>query len=158
MRIQRNLNYVLMIMNLNSTLRGASIPLTRVRLTPSEFATDRRAYSFTRWGNYPIRSRTTGKSVKIRQSKVTWWLISARASLKFYLFSGFSYLLVYWIQCFPLKFTLAWSRGTLCTVFKKGNRKEVMNYWGINIINIMAKLHDMILCSWIKLRFKPVRQ
>ncbi len=51
-----------------------------------------------------------------------------------------------------------WSRAKLCTIFKKGNKNDVRNYRGISIINSMAKLYDMVLCSRLKLWFKPFRE
>ena len=55
-------------------------------------------------------------------------------------------------------YPLAWLRARLCTIFKRGDRKNVANYRGINIINSLAKLYDMVLCSRLKLWFKPFRE
>ena len=52
----------------------------------------------------------------------------------------------------------AWSKAKLFTIFKKGNRRDVKNYRAINVINSLAKLYDMILCSRLKLWFKPFRE
>ena len=46
----------------------------------------------------------------------------------------------------------------MCTLFKKGNRKDVNNYRGISIMNSMAKLYDMVLCLRLKMWFKPFRE
>ena len=51
-----------------------------------------------------------------------------------------------------------WSRAKLSSIFKKGNRNDVRNYRGISVINSMAKVYDMVLCSRLKLWFKPFRE
>ena len=51
-----------------------------------------------------------------------------------------------------------WTRTRMCTLFKKGDRKDVNNYRGISIMNSMAKLYDMVLCSRLKMWFKPFRE
>lgn len=43
-----------------------------------------------------------------------------------------------------------WARAKLVTVFKRGDRKDVKNYRGINIINSIAKVCCMILCERLK--------
>ena len=40
-----------------------------------------------------------------------------------------------------------WTLARFFTIFKKGNRQEPKNYRGITVINCLAKLYDMILCS-----------
>ena len=51
-----------------------------------------------------------------------------------------------------------WSRAILVTIFKKGDKRNVKNYRGINIINGIAKMYDMVLCSRLKQWFKPYRE
>ena len=51
-----------------------------------------------------------------------------------------------------------WSLAKFFTVFKKGNRQEPKNYRGITVINCLAKLYDMILCSRLETWFKPYRE
>lgn len=46
----------------------------------------------------------------------------------------------------------------MVTIFKKGDRKDTRNYRGINIINCMAKLYDMVLSYRLKHWFKPFRE
>ena len=55
-------------------------------------------------------------------------------------------------------YPLTWSRAKLVTIFKKGDRRNVRNYRGINIINGIAKLYDMVLCSRLKQWFRPYRE
>lgn len=43
-------------------------------------------------------------------------------------------------------------------IFKKGDRSNVRNYRGINIINSIAKIYDKILCSRLELWFSPFRE
>ena len=52
----------------------------------------------------------------------------------------------------------AWSKAKLFTVFKKGHRRDVKNYRAINVINSLEKLYDMVMCSQLKLWFKPFRE
>ena len=51
-----------------------------------------------------------------------------------------------------------WSIAKLVTVFKRGDRKLACNYRGINIINSIAKLYDMILSSRLQQWFIPHRE
>lgn len=51
-----------------------------------------------------------------------------------------------------------WARARLVTVFKKGDRKNVKNYRGINVINCIAKVYDMVLCERLKQWFRPHRE
>ena len=55
-------------------------------------------------------------------------------------------------------YTENWSIAKLVTVFKRGDRKLAGNYRGINIINSIAKLYDMILCSRLQQWFIPHRE
>ncbi|XP_068228044.1 uncharacterized protein [Palaemon carinicauda] len=55
----------------------------------------------------------------------------------------------------PESYRSLWSLAKLFTIFKKGNRQEPKNYRGITVINGLAKLYDMILCSRLKTWFKP---
>ncbi len=51
-----------------------------------------------------------------------------------------------------------WSKAKFFTIFKNGSRAEPKNYRGINVINGMAKLYDMILCSRLQRWFEPYRE
>ena len=51
--------------------------------------------------------------------------------------------LIFTSSCYPI----SWSKAKLFMLFKRGNRKDPNNYRGISIINFIAKLFDMILCS-----------
>lgn len=61
---------------------------------------------------------------------------------------------VFYLYTYPT----CWSVAKFVPLFKKGNREDVRNYRGISIINCMAKLYDMILCSRLELWFKPFRE
>lgn len=52
----------------------------------------------------------------------------------------------------------AWAIAKLITIFKKGDRSDVRNYRGISIMNSIAKLYDMVLCSRLKQWFRPYRE
>ena len=52
----------------------------------------------------------------------------------------------------------SWSKAKLFMLFKRGNRKDPNNYRGISVIDSIAKLFDMILCSRLELWFKPYRE
>ena len=52
----------------------------------------------------------------------------------------------------------SWSRAKLFMLFKRGNRKDPNNYRGISVIDSIAKLFDMVLCSRLELWFKPDRE
>ncbi len=52
----------------------------------------------------------------------------------------------------------SWTRATLYTLFKKGDKSNPNNYRGITIINSLAKLYDMILCDRLNLWFRPFRE
>ena len=43
-------------------------------------------------------------------------------------------------------------------LFKRGNRKDPNNYRGTSVINSIAKLFDMVLCTRLELWFKPYRE
>ncbi len=62
--------------------------------------------------------------------------------------------LIFFAKVYPKE----WSRDKLCTIFKKGNKNNVRNYRGISIISSMAKLYDIVLCSRLKIWFKPFRE
>ena len=51
-----------------------------------------------------------------------------------------------------------WTLAKFFTIFKKGNPQEPKNYRGITVINCLAKLYDMILCSRLERWFKPYRE
>ena len=51
-----------------------------------------------------------------------------------------------------------WQLARLVTIFKRGDRMLPVNYRGINIINVIAKLYDMVLCSRIMQWFSPYRE
>lgn len=51
-----------------------------------------------------------------------------------------------------------WKVAKFFPIFKKGDRSDVRNYRGINVINIIAKLYDMILCSRLESWFSPFRE
>ena len=55
-------------------------------------------------------------------------------------------------------YPLAWTRAKLVTIFKKGDNEDVRNYRGISIINSMAKVYDMVLCSRLRQWFRPFRE
>ena len=44
------------------------------------------------------------------------------------------------------------------TIFKRGNRALPGNYRGINIINSIAKIYDMVLCARLSQWFQPCRE
>ena len=55
-------------------------------------------------------------------------------------------------------YPVSWTRAKLFMLFKRGNRKDPNNYRGISVINSVAKLFDMVLCSRLELWFKPFRE
>ena len=56
------------------------------------------------------------------------------------------------------RYPVSWSKAKFFTIFKKGDRFNPGNYRGISVINSIAKLYDMIICSRLKLWFKPYRE
>ena len=52
----------------------------------------------------------------------------------------------------------SWSKAKFFTIFKKGNKFLPENYRGISIISSISKLYDMILCTRLKMWFKPYRE
>ena len=52
----------------------------------------------------------------------------------------------------------SWTFAKLFTIFKKGSRHLADNYRGISVINAIAKIYDMILCSRLKKWFIPYRE
>ena len=59
---------------------------------------------------------------------------------------------------YSCSYPLEWSKAKLVTIYKKGDKAKVENYRGINVINSIAKLYDMILCSRLKQWYKPYRE
>ena len=56
------------------------------------------------------------------------------------------------------QYPTSWIRAKFFTIFKKGDRKDAKNYRGISIINSIAKLFDMVLCSRLEQWFTPYRE
>ena len=52
----------------------------------------------------------------------------------------------------------SWSTAKLSMIFKKGNRLLPENYRGISVVNSIAKLYDMILCSRLESWYTPHRE
>ena len=52
----------------------------------------------------------------------------------------------------------SWITAKLFTVFKRGSRSVVSNYRGINVINSIAKLYDMVLSARLYKWFTPYRE
>ena len=59
---------------------------------------------------------------------------------------------------FSASYPNLWSLAKMFTIFKKGDRHDPRNYRGISVINSLAKLYDMILCSRLERWFKPYRE
>ena len=59
---------------------------------------------------------------------------------------------------FSASYPLSWTKATMFTLFKKGNRMDANNYRGITVINCIAKLYDMLLCDRLNLWFSPPRE
>ncbi len=55
-------------------------------------------------------------------------------------------------------YTAAWCNARLVSIFKRGDKSVASNYRGINIINCIAKLYDMVLCERLKQWFTPYRE
>ena len=55
-------------------------------------------------------------------------------------------------------YPVQWSNAKLFMLFKRGNRNDPNNYRGISVINSIAKIFDMILCSRLEQWFKPYRE
>ncbi len=51
-----------------------------------------------------------------------------------------------------------WTVAKFVPLFKKDDREDVRSYRGINIINCMSKVYDMVLCSRLESWFKPFRE
>ena len=49
-------------------------------------------------------------------------------------------------------------QSKLFMLFKRGDRKDPNNYRGISVINSIAKIFDMIMCSRLEHWFKPYRE
>lgn len=52
----------------------------------------------------------------------------------------------------------SWTKAKFFTIFKRGDRKDPGNYRGINVLNSIAKLYDMVLCCRLEQWFKPYRE
>lgn len=52
----------------------------------------------------------------------------------------------------------SWTRAKLFTIFKKGDKLNPRNYRGINVINSIAKVYDMVLSFRLKQWFRPFRE
>ncbi len=61
---------------------------------------------------------------------------------------------VFYLSTYPT----CWTVAKFVPLFKKGDRGDVQNSRGISIINSMAKVYDMILCSRLEHWFKPYRE
>ena len=55
-------------------------------------------------------------------------------------------------------YPLSWITAKLFTVFKRGSRSVVSNYRGINVINSIAKLYDMVLNARLNKWFTTYRE
>ena len=56
--------------------------------------------------------------------------------------------------CYPP----SWRLARMFTIFKKGDKKLPKNYRGINVVNCMAKLFDLVLSSRLNAWFVPYRE
>ena len=72
-----------------------------------------------------------------------------------------------WIICITTLFNLIfssgsypalWSKAKFFAIFKRGDRRDPSNYRGINVMNSIAKLYDMVLCCRLEYWFKPYRE
>ncbi len=52
----------------------------------------------------------------------------------------------------------SWRLARMCHIHKKGNKRLPYNYRGINVINCLAKLFDLILSSRLSSWFVPFRE
>lgn len=52
----------------------------------------------------------------------------------------------------------SWQLARMFMIFKKGNRSCPKNYRGINVINSLAKLYDMVLSTRLNMWFAPDRE
>lgn len=52
----------------------------------------------------------------------------------------------------------SWCTAKLFTIYKKGDKSNPQNYRGINVINVMAKIYDMVLCCRLSQWFTPFRE
>ena len=55
-------------------------------------------------------------------------------------------------------YPVSWFKTKLFMLFKRGDRKDPNNYRGISVINSIAKIFDMIMCSRLEHWFKPYRE
>ena len=53
--------------------------------------------------------------------------------------------------CYPSE----WTKARLVTIFKKGDPMACSNYRGISVIDSLAKVYDMVLCSRLQHWFQP---
>ena len=51
-----------------------------------------------------------------------------------------------------------WATAKLFAIFKRGSRADPGNYRGINVINSIAKIYDMILAARLSQWFAPYRE
>ena len=74
---------------------------------------------------------------------------------------------VHWLLCLTTLFNcifnsgcypIFWTKAKLFTIFKRGERRDPKNYRGINVINGIAKLYDMVLCCRLEQWFVPYRE
>ena len=52
----------------------------------------------------------------------------------------------------------SWCIAKLVSLFKRGNKALPRNYRGINILNCIAKLYDMVLCARLQQWFVPYKE
>ena len=58
----------------------------------------------------------------------------------------------------PGTYPICWTTTKLFTIFKRGMRDMPDNYRGINVMNSIAKIYDMVLSSRLSQWFKPFRE
>ena len=85
-----------------------------------------------------------GLSPGIFKALPAQWLLSITALFNTIFMSG----------CYPS----SWRLTRLFTIFKRGNRLLPINYRCINVMNIIAKVYDMVLCNRITQWFSPFRE
>lgn len=79
----------------------------------------------------------------------------------------FKVLPIQWLLCITSLFNVvfasnfypsSWRLARLFTIFKRGDRLLPSNYRGINVINSISKIYDMILCNRLTQWFTPFRE